>query len=209
MNTIRVLVVDGHPVARAGLNAILTAGSGMIVVGEAAGGFAALRLADELDPDVTVVEVALSDLDGAEVTARLCAGRPDRKVLALTACEDGAALRRMLTAGAVGYALKRSGTDELVEAVRAVAGGAIYLDPGVATRAADEPAGPTDDDLSAREREVVRRVAMGYANKEIAARLQLSVKTIETYKARALEKLDLRSRVALVRYAVKRGWLTG
>jgi two-component system, NarL family, response regulator NreC len=208
--TTRVLAVDGHAVVRAGLRAIL-AGPEMEVIGEAADGLSAARLADEMNPDVIVIEVSLSGMTGAELTARLCAGRPDRKVIVLTACEDRESLRGMMSAGAIGYVLKRSGADEIVRAVRAAAENTIYLDPGVAVHGAEVPvhAQPDVADLSERECEVVRLIALGYSNKEIAARLKVSVKTVETYKTRALEKLHMRSRVDIVRYAARRGWLTG
>jgi DNA-binding NarL/FixJ family response regulator len=158
------------------------------------------------------VEVALAGLTGAEVTARLCLERPARKVLALTACEDRVALRLVLAAGASGYVLKRAPADELVRAIRAVVGGATYLDPAVAGGVVSERVGPLAGnetrpaELSERETEVARLIVLGYSNKEIAARLQLSVKTVETYKTRAMEKLGMKGRVDLVRYAARRGW---
>ena len=215
MNTTRVLVADAHAVTREGLQTLIGAQPDLRVVGEAADGPAAVALAAELDPDVIVVGVPLPGAAGAEVVARLCAGRPGRKVLALTACEDRAALRAVLAAGACGCVLKRATAAELVRAVRAVAAGGTYLGPAVAADAVGDflgrpPGdGPREVELSERECEVVRLIALGYSNKEIAARLRLSVKTVETYKARALEKLDLRRRVDLVQYAAKRGWFDG
>ena len=211
----RVVVADGHPVVRAGLKAILHTQPDLRVVGEAADGPTAVALAAELAPDVVVVEVALPGLGGAEVAARLRAAGPTPKVLVLTACEDAGVVRRALGAGAAGYALKRASADEVVRAVRTVAAGGTYLDPQVAGRiAADQFAPPAAGEargveLSEQEGVAVRLIALGYSNKEIAARLKLSVKTVETYKARAMEKLGLKSRVDLVRYAAKRGWLTG
>ena len=202
--TIRVLAVDGHTVVRAGLITILGAQPDIEVVGEAADGPSAVRLADELDPDAIVIEVSLPEMTGVELAARLCGERPDRKVIALTACEDGESVRGVMAAGAIGYVLKRSGADELVKAVRAAAEGTIYLDPALTARAT----GSNGTDLSEREREVVRLIASGYSNKEIAARLKVSVKTVETYKTRSMEKLGIRSRVDIVRYAVRRGWLS-
>jgi two-component system, NarL family, response regulator NreC len=211
MNTIRILVADGHTVVRAGLKALLGAHPEMEVIGEAADGATALRLATDLDPDVVVVEVFLPDLDGAQVTERLRESRAGQKVLALTACEEPDELRRLLEVGAVGYVLKRAPADELVQAIRTVAAGGTYLDPTLAIQVVNETPPPAEggngSELSEREALVVRMIAQGYSNKEIAARLKLSVKTVETYKTRAMEKLEIRSRVGIVRYAVRRGWL--
>jgi DNA-binding NarL/FixJ family response regulator len=146
--------------------------------------------------------------DAAAVTARLRGTGGGPSVLVLSACEDVAAVRRALWAGAGGYALKRSAADELVRAVRAVravAAGGTYLDPAVAHAMA---AARAADELSEREVQALRLIARGYSNKEIAAQMRVSVKTVETYKARGLGKLGLGSRVEVMRYAVRRGWLT-
>jgi two-component system, NarL family, response regulator NreC len=141
------------------------------------------------------------------VTARLRQARAGRKVLALTVHEDPGYLRALLAAGATGYVLKRAAADELLVAIRAVAGGGLYVDPALAAEAG-APQAIEAAALSEREAEVVRLVAGGYSNKEIAAQLAVSVKTVETYKARAMEKLGVRTRVGLVRYALGQGWLT-
>ena len=181
----------------------------MVVVGEAADGLTVLRLASALDPDLVVTEVSLPELDGAEVTARLRATRPGQKVLALTACEERGAFRRMLAAGASGYVLKRAAAEQLVQALWAVTTGGHYLDPQMVGGLAAPPADGESRTgaLSEREAEVVRLIALGYSNKEIAARLRLSVKTVETYKTRSMEKLGVKSRVDIVRYAGRHGWL--
>ena len=212
MSDVRVLLADDHAVVRAGLRAVIDANPGFRVVGEAADGPGVLRLADQLDPDVVVVDVSMPGLSGAEVTVRLRQARPGRKVLALTVHEDRGYLRAMLEAGAVGYALKRSPANDLLQAIRVAAGGGTYIDPALAAKVIGPLAGPPADapaELSEREAEVVRLIARGYSNKEIAGRLGLSVKTVETYKARSLEKLGVRTRVGLVRYAVEQGWMTG
>ncbi len=211
---LRILLADDHAVVREGLKAVLNAQPGLEVVGEAADGVEALARAAELDPDVVVVDISMPGLTGAQVTARLKEARPDRKVLALTVHEDKSYLRRLLEAGASGYVLKQSATAEIVHAIRAVAAGGTYIDPALAGTVVGpfvgrpEAAEATPNGLSEREEEVVSLIAQGYSNKEIAARLKLSVKTVETYKARSLEKLGLRSRVDLVRYATQRGWLS-
>lgn len=209
MTTLRVMLADDHAVVRAGLKALLDAQPDVSVVGEAADGPAAVALACQVNPDVAVVDVSMPGMNGAEVTERITRDCPRVRVVALTAHEDGGYVRRLLDAGAAGYVLKRSPADELV---RAVAAGEAYLDPGVAggvvERLRDTPPPAATAGLSERETEVVRMIAHGYSNKEIAAKLGLSVKTVETYKTRSLEKLGLRSRVDIVRYAAARGWLT-
>lgn len=208
-NALRILLADDHAVVRAGLKALLDAEPDLRVVGEAADGLAAVAATAELDPDVLVLDVSMPGLNGAEVAERVRRDGRRAKVVALSAHEDRGYVQRMLAAGASGYVLKRSAADELVRAVRAVAAGGTYLDPGVAG-AVVVGAGaevPAKGELSEREAEVVRQIARGYSNKEIAAQLKVSVKTVETYKARSLEKLGLYSRVDLVRYAMQQGWL--
>ncbi|WP_439621818.1 response regulator [Gemmata sp.] len=211
MNVTRVLLADDHPVVREGLKGLLAGEPDMAVVGAAEDGPTAVALAGQLDPDVAVVDVSMPGLNGAQVATRLRAERPDLRVLALTVHEDVGYLRLLLGAGASGYVLKRTAAAELVRAVRVVAGGGRYVDPAMAHLLVGGPtrsAGETGAALSEREAEVVRLIALGYSNKEIAARITVSVKTIETYKSRAMEKLECRGRVDLVRYAAGRGWLT-
>ena len=210
MSNTRVLLADDHAVVREGLKALIGGHPGFEVVGEAADGPAAVALAAELDPDVVVVDVSMPGLNGAEVTARLRQAKPDRKVIALTVHEERGYLRALLEAGAAGYVLKRAAADELVQAIRVVAAGGTYIDPALAATVVDPyvgRVGAAAAELSDREAEVVKMIAQGYSNKEIAAKLALSVKTVETYKARSLEKLGVRTRVGLVRYAAERGWL--
>lgn len=214
MTRLRVLLADDHNVVREGLKALINAQEGMEVVGEAADGPTAVARAAELRPDVVVMDITMPGLNGAKATGRVREACPDVKVLALTAHEDRAYLRQLLEAGATGYVLKRAAAAELVQDVRAVAAGGVYLDPALAGRvaggfvtAAAAKEALTGTDLSDREEEVVRLIAEGFSNKQIATRLSLSVKTVETYKARSLEKLGLRDRIDLVRYARQRGWL--
>ena len=155
-------------------------------------------------------------LGGAQATERLQARVPEVKVLALTVHEDKGYLRQLLEAGAAGYVLKRAAAEELIRAIRAVAAGGVYLDPAWRARSwagsfasRRRRRAASGGELSDREAEVVRLTAAGHSNKEIAAQLDLSVKTVETYKARSLEKLGLQSRADLVRYALQRGWLQG
>jgi len=205
-------LADDHAVVREGLKALINAQSGMTVVGEAADGLAAVALTAELEPDVVVVDVSMPGLNGAQVTVRLREVRPDRKVLALTVHEDTGYLRLLFEAGAAGYVLKRAAAAELVQAIRAVAGGGTYLDPTLAGNVVDGFVCPPSEqeakaELSERETEVVRLIALGYSNKEIASQLKVSVKTVETYKTRSMEKLGMRGRVDIVQYAARRGWI--
>lgn len=212
MGKLRIVLADDHPVVREGLKTLINADPALEVVGEAGDGLAAVGLVAELDPDVVVVDVSMPGLNGAQVTARLIEQRPDRKILALTVHEDRGYLRLLLGAGAAGYVLKRAAAEELIHAIRAVAGGGTYLDPSLAGSVVGtylgNPADPPAAELSDREAEVVKLIAQGYSNKEIAARIGLSVKTVETYKTRSFEKLGVRTRVGIVQYAAARGWLT-
>ena len=211
---LRVVLADDHAVVREGLKALVNAQPDMRVVGEAADGEAAWRAAKELLPDVLVIDLSMPVMGGADATERVRRDCPSVKVLALTVHEEQLYLTQLLRAGASGYVLKRAAALELVRAVRSVASGGTYVDPSLtgalvagyldAEHAAEQP---EHDALSAREREVLLRIARGFSNKEIAAELGLSVKTVETYKARMAEKLGLRSRVDIVRYAAQRGWL--
>jgi DNA-binding NarL/FixJ family response regulator len=210
----RVLMVDDHPIVLAGLNALVEADPDFEVVGKARDGRTALRLAKQLLPDVVVLDISMPEMNGIEVATALLAERPECRVLVLTVHEDRAYLRQLVEAGVCGYLLKRSASDELIRALHAVVSGGMYLDPAIAGkvvgRAARGGAHPQPGqaaELSERETDVLRLVAGGHSNKEISARLAISVKTVETYKARAMDKLGYRSRVELVRYAADQGWL--
>ncbi|MGO8919218.1 MAG: response regulator [Stellaceae bacterium] len=212
MTGIRVVLADDHPVVRAGVKALIQTAPEMEIVGEAASSTAALRLIVDAAPDVAVVDVSMPGLGGAELAARVAAQCPLVKMLALTVHEDRAYVQQMLQAGVRGYLLKRSAGDELVRAIRAVFDGGLYVDPAIAGKlltpmVASGSAATPKGELSDREEEVLKLVAQGFSNKEAAARLSLSVKTVETYKARAAEKLGLRSRAEIVRYGAARGWL--
>ena len=212
--TLRVVLADDHEVVREGLKALINSQLDMTVVGEAADGEAAVRQARALLPDVLVMDLSMPVLNGAEATIQVRRDCPGVKVIALTVHEERVYLSQLLRAGASGYVLKRAAAAELVRAVRAVASGAIYVDPAMTGSLVegyldglDVASQPARGALSDRERDVLMRIARGFSNKEIAAELELSVKTIETYKARVAEKLGLRSRVDIVRYAASKGWL--
>lgn len=215
MTALRVVLADDHEMVRTGMRALLDATPGVEVVGEARDGAEAIDRAAELRPDVLVMDVSMPVLDGAAATERLAREHPAVKVLVLTAHDDRAHLTRLLEAGAAGFVLKRAAADELVRAIRVVADGGTYVDPllaGHLLRDRSRPAGaapiPAGDALSDREEEVLRRIAWGESNKEIASELGISTKTVETYKARITEKLGLKSRTQMVRYALQRGWLS-
>jgi DNA-binding NarL/FixJ family response regulator len=211
---VRVFLVDDHAVVREGLKALINAQPGMTVVGEAGDGHNACERAPALRPNVVVMDVSMPGLTGAQATERLQNECPQAKVLALTVHEDKGYIRQLFAAGAAGYVLKRTAPEELIRAIRVVAAGEVYLDPGMAgkvvggfVRRTAETGPQSGAALSEREVEVARLTAAGHANKEIAARLELSIKTVETYRARAMEKLGLASRAELVRYAFQKGWL--
>jgi DNA-binding NarL/FixJ family response regulator len=214
MTKLRIFLADDHAVVREGLKSLINAQPDMEVIGEAGDGRDACERAEHTRPDVVVLDVSMPGMSGAQAAARLRQGCPEVRVLALTVHEDKGYLRQLLGAGAAGYVLKRAAAEELIRAIRAVAAGGVYLDPALAGKVVGgfvrQPPGkgaPEAGDLSERETDVVRLVAAGHSNKEIAGRLELSVKTVETYKARSLEKLGLRNRADLVRYALRQGWL--
>jgi DNA-binding NarL/FixJ family response regulator len=201
-------------VVREGLKSLVNAQPDMHVVGEADNGRAAWQRVVELKPDVVVMDVSMPEMSGAEATERLRRECPQVKVLALTFYEDRSYLRQMVEAGATGYVLKRAVMEELVHAVRTVAAGGSYLDQSLANKVVSSyfNQNPSDGkaaggDLSERESQVLRLIAWGYSNKEIGWKLNISVKTVDTYKLRLMEKLNLRSRTDIVRYALRRGLL--
>jgi DNA-binding NarL/FixJ family response regulator len=211
---IRLLLVDDHPVMRAGLRLLLGLEKELLVVGEASNGVQAIRLAREMRPAVVIMDVSLPELGGAEATKQITSEFPETRVLILSAHEEASFARLLLGAGASGYALKRSAAEELVGAVRLVAGGGVYVDPALAaelenrgSRRRSSPDGMPVVSLSERESEVIRLIARGHSSKEMAETLGISARTLETYKARAMSKLSLRTRADLIRFAERSGWL--
>lgn len=210
----RVLLVDDHNMVREGLAMMVGSQPDIQVVGQARGGREGLQMAESLQPDVVVLDVSMPDMGGAEVAEQLQALCPRTRVLVLTRHADPGYLRRMMRAGAAGYVLKRSASDTLIGAIRAVIEGASYVDPLIAgsvvsanvrrTTPSTPGARPA---LSEREEQVLRLIAWGKSNKDVAARLGISVKTAEFYKASALDKLKLRSRTDILRHALAEGWL--
>jgi len=209
---LRILLADDHAIVREGLKRLIESQPGMSVVGEAETGAEATAKTLELRPDIAVLDISMGEVNGARATREIRQHCPATKVLALTVHEDKSYLHELLEAGASGYILKRAASDELVHAITMIGNGGIYVDPRIAAKLIPTPHyHPRPDshaDLSARETEVMRLIAQGFSNKEISVQLGVSVKTIETYKARSMEKLGLRSRVDIVRMATKRGWLS-
>lgn len=213
MTPIRITLVDDHPVVLAGIRALLQVAPEVELVGEANTGATGLKIICERSPDIAVIDLSLPDISGMELARRLSRDCPEVKIIVLTVHEDRAYVHPVLEAGAKGYLLKRSAGDELLRAIRTVKHGDTYLDPAIADKAsmaAPHLIAATGDDggeLSRREQDVLRLVAQGLSNKQIAGHLEVSIKSVETYKARASEKKGLRSRADIVRYGVKRGWL--
>ena len=209
---LRVFLAEDQTILRHSLKALIANEPDLEVVGEAGDGEEAVRLVKSLRPEVVVMDVSMPRMDGVEATLAIKRACPEVKVLALTVHETKSHMRRVLQAGASGYIVKRSAAEELIQALHAVAAEGVYLDPIVVTKLVASVKPPwaepsASEKLSERESEVLRMIALGYANKEIAAQLNLSVKTVETFKSRSMEKLGLRSRVDIVRYAIDRGWL--
>lgn len=212
MAQIRILIADDHAVLRSGVSMLLNAQPDMGVVGEAGTGDEAIDRAEETEPDVLLLDITMPGPSGLDVIRALRDRRPSVSILVLTMHEDEGHLIKALRAGASGYIPKRAADSELVAAIRAVHRGEVYVHTSLIKAVVDEMVhgevgwAETEraelENLSQREREVVGLVARGYANRQIAERLHLSVKTVESYKARAMEKLGLRSRVELVRYAL-------
>jgi DNA-binding NarL/FixJ family response regulator len=206
------VLVDHQAMVRTGLRLILDAAPGLTVVGEAADGAAALRTVAARCPDVVVMSVSLPVLDGIETTRRLTEADPGRRVLLLAGEDDGDVLFRALAAGTRGYLLKSAAADDLVRAVRTLAAGEALLSPQVTRRVIDSFAGPRrstyDPTLTPRETEVLRLLARGLSNAEIADRLVVGGATVKTHVARVLTKLEVRDRAHAVVYAYEHGLVT-
>lgn len=212
---IRIVLADDHPIVLDGLRNLIRAEPDFELVGEAASGLSALKIVREQRPDVAVLDISMPELNGIVLSRRLAGEMPGLRLLVLTLHEDRAYLNQALEAGVRGYVLKRSAVENLVQAIRAVMVGGLYIDPAIVGRvfenkqvnkrlAARKGVAPA---LTDREADVLKMAALGFTNKEIASRLDVGVKSIETYKARGLEKLGLKTRAELVRYASGQGWL--
>ena len=211
---LRVLLADDHVTVRHGLKLLIDSQPDMIVVCEASDGTSAIQGALELKPDVVVMDISMPGMNGLVATRRLKQAQSDAAIITLTRHGDDAYLQELLRAGVSGYVLKQSAPTELLQAIRAAAGGGQYLDSALTARVTagflgreDKRPSKSRATLSEREAQVLRLIASGYSNKEIAARLTLSVKTVEAHKANAMRKLELNGRIDIVKYAVLQGWL--
>jgi DNA-binding NarL/FixJ family response regulator len=211
MDVIRIVLADDHQTVREALKLLCDAQPDMTVVGDAPDGQSAIALVAALQPTIVVMDLSMPGLNGLRATALLAQRAPQTRVLALTRHTEESYVRELLRAGASGYALKQSASADLLAAIRTVAAGRQYLDPGVSRHVVNtyvrDRAKQASPSLSGRETEVLRFIAWGHSNKDIAGRLDLSVKTVEVHKANGMRKLGLRSRIELVRYALLQGWL--
>jgi len=214
MNRVRVLLADDHRILRAGLKLLLDAQPDMTVIGETDSGQSTIALAERLRPDVIVMDISMPGMNGLTATQQISALIPDTAVLTLTRHGEDGYVQPLLAAGAKGYVLKQSAADELLRAIRAVAAGRVYLDPAVAEQALfltptkETKRSTRKQVLSRREEEVLRLIARGLLNREVAAQLDISIKTAEAHRAKALAKLGIANRVDIVNYALLRGWLS-
>ncbi|HEX6096971.1 MAG TPA: response regulator transcription factor [Thermoanaerobaculia bacterium] len=206
-----VFLIDDHGVLRQGLRLLIDGQPDMRVVGEAERGCGAYEAVERAGgADVIVVDISMPDITGPQVAAELRAALPSAKIVALTRHAEKAYVQQMLQNGATGYVLKQTAGDALLTAIRTVMAGGTYLDPAVAGKvlaAASQVRGVGTGEITAREREVLTMVAWGHTNKEIASVLGITVKTVETHKMNAMQKLEIGSRADLVRYAMTQGWL--
>jgi DNA-binding NarL/FixJ family response regulator len=214
-NKLRILIAEDHETVREGFRLIIDTQADMEVVGEAGDGRAAIELARSLQPDIVLMDISMPELNGLKAAAKLKRVAPEIKILTLTRHTDTAYLQELLQAGVSGYVLKQSASGELIRAIRAVAVGGSYLDPAIAGKVFEgyvekqnKLRGDTSgEQLTEREREVFRYIALGYSNADIADRMNISVKTVEAHKANSLKKLDIRSRKDIIKYAILQGWM--
>jgi two-component system, NarL family, response regulator NreC len=211
VSKIRVLIADDHATVRQGLRLLIDSQDDMEVVAEAGDGRTAVEKAVALKPAVAVLDVSMPEMNGLIATRGICERLPETAVVALTRYADDAYVKELLTAGASGYVLKQSASTELLAAIRAASRHQPYVDSTVATRVAgalmNRGRGQLPPRITDRESEVLRLMALGYSNKEIAATIEISVKTVEVHKANAMRKLGLKGRIEIVRFALLQGWL--
>jgi DNA-binding NarL/FixJ family response regulator len=218
MSAIRVLIVDDHAIVRDGIRALLALAEDMQVVGEAATGREAIALARTLSPDVILMDIAMPDLGGLEASLEIRKERPESKIIVLSQYGDPAYVRRFLRIGVAGYILKKAAGADLVAAIRSVSRGGLVLDPEIARDAvagdespgASQGAGDADEDqeyerLTDREKQVLKLVAEGHSNKEVAALLGISVKTAMSHREHVMVKLRAHNRTDIIRFALRHG----
>lgn len=212
MKKIRVVLAEDHESVRQGLRLLLESKDDIEIVADAANGRVAVDRVCELKPDIAVLDLSMPDMSGLAATRAIKQRAPQVAVIAMTRHTEDAYVQELLSAGASGYVVKQSPVEELLKAIRAVAVGERYLDASIVARNAKaylSRYGTTHSrpPISEREASVLRLMAIGHSNKEIAAALDIAVKTVEVHKANAMRKLDLRGRIDVVKYAVMNGWL--
>ena len=213
MTNIRILLADDHAVVRSGLRMLLEAQPDFEIVGEAETGTEAVAMVDELHPDAVLMDIQMPDLNGIEATKIIKEKSPETAVLALTMHEDDHYFFEMLHAGASGYVLKRAAPDEVVQAIRTVCRGEVFLHPMMAKRLVTDYVNRADknesekaySNLTPREQEVLTLIAEGYSNAEIANDLYISIKTVDRHRENIMRKLNMHSRIDLVKYAIRTG----
>ncbi len=212
--TLRILIAEDHKTVREGIKLLIDGQIDMDVIGEADDGQAVLVEAARLKPDLVLMDISMPKMNGLKATKALREAMPHVKILTLTRHEDDGFLRQLINAGSNGYVLKQSAPTELISAIRAVGAGQSYLDPSLTAKVMGEYAGrvlslrgETPADLTERENEVLRLIAFGFSNKEIAYKMDVSVKTIESHKSNAMRKLGIASRIDVVKYAILQDWL--
>ncbi|CAN5468746.1 response regulator transcription factor [soil metagenome] len=211
---IRILIAEDHQTVREGVRLLVNAQPDMEVVGEAGDGEAAIREVTRLQPDLLLMDISMPTMNGLKATRRLRAANPHLRILMLTRHTDDGYLQQLIEAGANGYVLKQSAPTDLITAIRTINSGNSYIDPSLTRKVLGayinrsvSLRGEGKGSLTDREQDVLRLIALGYSNKEIGVRLDLSVKTIEAHKANAMRKLGISSRIDIVRYAILQNWL--
>jgi two-component system response regulator NreC len=214
MQKLRIMLAEDHQTVREGIKLLINSQPDMEVIGEVGDGAAAIREAQKIVPDIVVMDVSMPNVNGLKATKRLKLSAPNIKVLTLTRHSDDAYLQQLIESGASGYVLKQSAPTELIRAIRTIAGGKNYLDPALTEKMfggfksrMHSLRGESKAALTDREAEVLRYIALGYSNKEIAEMMQVSAKTIEAHKANAMRKMDMHSRIDIVRFAIFQGWM--
>jgi two-component system response regulator NreC len=214
MKKLSILLVEDHIMVREGIKLLINSQPDMKIVGEAKNGEEVIGLVKELTPDVVVMDISMPKVNGLEATKKIKKICPEAKILTLTRHKDDGYLQQLIQAGVSGYVLKQSTPSELIRAIHHIAEDKSYIDPALTRKVFGGYVGKNiplrgegKAELTARESEVLRLIARGYSNKEIANHFKLSVKTIESHKANSMRKLNMDSRVDIIRYAILQGWL--
>ncbi|MCW5960622.1 MAG: response regulator transcription factor [Pyrinomonadaceae bacterium] len=215
MKKLRILIAEDHLVVRGGLKLLINSNDDMFVVGDVDDGRKALDIASKIEADVLIADISMPELNGLDLVKKLRSSMSDLKIITLTRHSEGGYVRQLIQAGVNGYVLKQSEPSVLLNAIRAVGEGNCFLDPQIALTVMNSYArnsggirGAENTEITEREEEVLRHTARGYSNKEIGARLGISVKTVETHKSNGMRKLGANDRVDVVNYAIFQGWMT-